>query len=53
MRILQIVGFILGVASFLAALYFQGTATGETLWKTGMAVMISDIVLVLLWPRKA
>jgi hypothetical protein len=52
MRILQVAGFVLGVAAFLAAALYTGTNMGETLWKTGMAVLVSDIVLVLLWPRK-
>jgi len=51
MRIFQIVVFVLASISFLMALYYTGTNTGESLWKGGMALMIGDIVLILLWPR--
>lgn len=50
MRIFQIVVFVLASVSFLMALYYTGTQTGESLWKGGMAGMIGDIVLILLWP---
>ncbi len=52
MRIFQIVVFALASVSFLAALYYTGTNTGESLWKGGMAGMIADIVLILLWPTR-
>jgi hypothetical protein len=50
MRIFQIVVFVLASVAFLAALYYTGTNTGESLWKGGMALMIADIVCILLWP---
>ena len=50
MRIFQIVVFVLASVSFLVALYFAGTNTGDSFWKGGMAGMIGDIVLILLWP---
>jgi hypothetical protein len=52
MRIFQIVVFVLASVSFLAALCYTGTNTGESLWKGGMAGMIADIVLLLLWPTR-
>ena len=52
MRWLQITFFALGSVSFLAALFFRGTLTGEDLWKAGIAIMLGDVVLILLWPRK-
>jgi len=52
MRIFQIAVFVLASLSFLAALYYTGTNTGESLWKGGMAGMIADIVLLLLWPTR-
>jgi len=52
MRIFQIVVFVLASVAFLAALYYTGTNTGESLWKGGMAGMIGDIVLILLWPTR-
>jgi hypothetical protein len=50
MRNFQIVVFALASLAFLMALYYTGTNTGESLWKGGMAGMIGDIVLILLWP---
>lgn len=50
MRTAQIGIFILGLVSFLAASFFTGEDTGETLWKTGMAAMLVDIVFMKLWP---
>jgi hypothetical protein len=50
MRIFQIVVFVLASLSFLTALYYTATQTGESLWKGGIAGMIGDIVLILLWP---
>ena len=50
MRVLQIAGFLLGAACFLTSIGFIGKQTGEDLWKVGIAFMISDIPLILLWP---
>jgi F0F1-type ATP synthase assembly protein I len=50
MRIFQIVVFVLASISFLIALYYAGRQTGDSFWKGGMAAMIGDIVLILLWP---
>ena len=50
MRKVQIGIFILGLVSFLAAVFFTGEDTGETLWKTGTAAMLIDIVFMKLWP---
>ncbi len=52
MRWLQIASFALGSASFLASLGFMGKQTGEDLWKAGIAFMLGDVVLILLWPAK-
>jgi hypothetical protein len=50
MRIFQIVLFVLASVSFLLARYYASSQTGEYLWRGGMAAMIGDIVLILLWP---
>ncbi len=50
MRQFQIVGFGLGLAAFAVSAFFAGKLMGDTFWKVGMAVMISDIVCILLWP---
>jgi hypothetical protein len=50
MRYLQIVGFVLGLVAFFGAAYYTGQQMGDTLWKVGVAFMLSVITLVLLWP---
>ena len=50
MRYLQIVGFVLGLVAFLASALYTGQQMGDTLWKVGVAFMLSVITLVLLWP---
>jgi hypothetical protein len=50
MPYLQIVGFVLGLVAFFGAAFFTGQPMGDTLWKVGVAFMLSVITLVLLWP---
>ena len=50
MRQAHIGVFILGLVSFLASAFFIGQQTGDTLWRVGAAAMITDIVLMKLWP---
>jgi hypothetical protein len=50
MRLLHIIGFLLGLAAFLTSAYFTGRQLGDTFWKVGIAIMMSDIVLMLLCP---
>ena len=50
MKPLHIIGFLLGVAAFLTSACYTGRQLGDTYWKVGIAIMISDIVLILLWP---
>ena len=50
MRKVQIGIFILGVVFFLAAGFFTGEETGDTLWRIGTATMLIDIVFMKLWP---
>ncbi len=52
MRILQIVGFVLGLVAFLASALYTGQQMGDTLWKVGVGFMLSVITLILLWPTK-
>ena len=52
MRLFQIIAFFFGVAVFMASAGFTGTATGDTLWKVGVAIMIGNIVCILLWPSQ-
>jgi hypothetical protein len=50
MRTLQIGIFVLGVISFLAASISIGQQMGDTLWRAGIAAMLTDLVLMRLWP---
>lgn len=50
MRVLQITLFCVGVAAFLAAAFFIGSDTGNTLWRVGVAMLLIDVVCLLLWP---
>jgi hypothetical protein len=50
MRRFQIAVLIAALASFVAALFFAGTNTGDVLWRVGVAVTLLDIVSIMLWP---
>lgn len=50
MRVLQITFFCVGAAAFLAAIFFIGSDTGNTLWRVGVAMLLIDVVCLLLWP---
>ncbi len=50
MRTLQIALLVIGLVAFVAAIFFIGAETGETLWRTGMAVLLVDVVCLMLWP---
>jgi len=52
MRIVQIVLFFIGLAAFLAAAGFIGDDTGDALWRTGVAAMVTDLVVMGLWPAR-
>lgn len=50
MRIVQVVIFLCGVISFLAAALFIEEPMGDTLWRLGVAAMLIDLVYMKLWP---
>ena len=50
MRQLQITMFILGAASLIASAFGIGKDFGETLYKTGIALLLLDVVCIQLWP---
>jgi hypothetical protein len=50
MRYLQIFVFVVGLAALIAALFFVGTGTGDTLWRVGVATLLLDVVCIMLWP---
>jgi len=51
MRSLQILLFFLGLIAFIAAIFFIGSADGDTLWRAGIAVILLDAVFIRLWPN--
>jgi hypothetical protein len=51
MRYFQVSLFILALAAFVAALFFVGSGTGDTLWRAGIAALMLDIVCMMLWPK--
>jgi hypothetical protein len=52
MRYLQIVLFVGAALSFIIALFFAGTVTGDILWRAGIAILLFDVVCIMLWPTK-
>jgi len=50
MRQLQVVILVLALAALIAALFFVGKNTGDTLWRVGIASLLLDIVVIKLWP---
>lgn len=50
MRQLQIALFILGTVSLIASAFGIGKDYGETLYNTGIAFLLVDVVCTLLWP---
>lgn len=50
MRFVQLLVFFVGLAAFLAAGFFAGTSTGDTLWRVGVAALLLDVVCIMLWP---
>jgi preprotein translocase subunit SecF len=51
MRILQVALFVFGVLCLLGAVPFVGGVMGDALWRAGVAALLVDVVLILLWPR--
>jgi hypothetical protein len=52
-RRFQIILFVLGALSFIAAAFCTGRIAGDALWRAGMAVMLGDLVCMKLWPSPA
>jgi len=50
MRTLQVVLFVAGLVVFVAALLVAGGVLGDIFWRTGVALMLADLVLMKLWP---
>lgn len=52
MRQLQIAMFLLGAASLIGSAFGIGKDFGETLYKTGIAFLLIDVVCIQLWPSQ-
>lgn len=52
MRNLQIVLFVIAILSFIVALIYAGSITGEILWRAGISILLVDVVLIMLWSDK-
>lgn len=49
MRSLQVALFVIGVVCLVVSAFFAGGGMGDTLWRAGVAVLLSDLVLMGLW----
>ena len=49
MRTFQVALFVVGAVAFLVSLAFAGGWIGDTLWRAGIAFMVSDLVVMRLW----
>jgi len=49
-RTLQMTLLILAVLVLVVSAFFTGTGTGLNLWYTGIAVLLIDVVVCLIWP---
>jgi len=50
MRTVHVGMFLAGALSFLTSAIFAGGVTGDILWRAGVACMLTDIVIIRLWP---
>jgi hypothetical protein len=50
MRKFQTAIFVLGAASLIASAFGIGKDFGETLYNTGIATLLVDVVCIQLWP---
>lgn len=50
MRNLRVAVFIVGVLSFLASVLFVGQGMGDTLWRAGVAAMLTAMAWTAVWP---
>lgn len=50
MRRLQVGLFIVSVVALLAALVVAGRDLGDILWRVGVALLLTDLVAMRLWP---
>ncbi len=49
MRFLEVLAFFLALIALIAALVTAGTTLGDIFWRVGIAVLLVDIVMMMLW----
>ncbi len=52
MKIIQSLLLYLGLAAFILSLFFVGSDTGDSLWKAGMAILMIDITVIMLYKQR-
>jgi len=52
MRKLQVALLIIGLIAFVVAAFTTESDLGIIFWRTGIAAMATDVVLLLLWPQR-
>ena len=50
MRTLQMILLCLAILVLVVSVFFMGTNTGLTLWYAGIALLLIDVVVCLIWP---
>jgi len=50
MRSLQMILLCLAILVLVVSFFFIGTDTGLTLWYMGIALLLIDVVVCLIWP---
>lgn len=50
MRLTQIILFIIGTAALVASAFGLGNDYGETLYNSGIAILVIDIAFIQLYP---
>jgi hypothetical protein len=50
MRLLQVTLLVVGILAFVAAGVAAGSELGDTFWRAGIAVLLTDVVVMKLWP---
>ncbi len=53
MRNFQIILFVVAILSFITAIVFAGSITGDIFWRAGIAILLIDVVCIMLWSDKA
>lgn len=52
MKNIQTILLHLGLAAFILSLFFVGSVAGDSLWRAGMAILMIDITIIMLFkPR--